>query len=73
MGWRMYIDYQKLNAATRKAKMKSLHDQHILHKFFKVGQKVLYTISDYTYFWVSLKVNGLDLSLVMFLKSMGIN
>ena len=33
----MCIDYRKL----KKLKMKSMHDQHILHKSFKVGQKVL--------------------------------
>ena len=40
-GWSMYIDYRKLNAATRKVKMKFVYDQHILRKSFKAGQKVI--------------------------------
>ena len=32
----MCSDYRKLNAASRKAKMKSVHDQHILRKSFNI-------------------------------------
>ena len=35
-GWRMCLDYWKLNVASQKAKMKSVHDKSILHKSFNI-------------------------------------
>ena len=54
-----------------KAKMKSVYDQHILRKSFEVVKISFYTISDYTYFQVSFKVDGPDLSLSKMFHLMG--